>query len=111
MTNEIEETIQNFGGFGKALQYLEELKKIPMHEQTEDTICWLPEALLEYRKLHNIFMVGDYFVLNDPAYHDDVECMTEDIFLSHWIHLVPIRHATNEERKANRRLDNGEVSA
>lgn len=111
MTNEIEETIQNFGGYEKAKQYLEGLEKIPMHEQTEDTICWLPEVLFEYRKLHNIFKVGDYFVLNGPSYKPDVECMTEDILLSHWIHLVPVRHATNEERKANRRLDKGEANA
>ena len=41
--------IKQLGGFEKAEEYLEELSKIPMHEQTEDTIVYLPSALLEYR--------------------------------------------------------------
>lgn len=41
--------IEHLGGYDRAEEYLERLSKIPMHEQTEDTIAYLPSALLEYR--------------------------------------------------------------
>lgn len=42
--------IEHLGGYDRAEEYLERLSKIPMHEQTEDTIAYLPSALLEYRQ-------------------------------------------------------------
>lgn len=54
--------IEQLGGYDSAKRYLEELRKIPLHEQTEDTITFLPDELLEYRRANNIFDVGDKVV-------------------------------------------------
>lgn len=52
-----------FGGYEGAKKYLDNLKNIPMQEQTEDTITWLPELLLKYRMENNIFEEFDKVVL------------------------------------------------
>lgn len=55
--------IKQLGGYEAAKNYLAELQKIPMHEQTEDTIVWLPRELLEYRREHDSFEEGDQVVI------------------------------------------------
>ena len=54
--------IEQLGGYDEAKKYLNHIENIPMHEQTEDTIAWLPSALLQYRKDHNFFEIGDRVV-------------------------------------------------
>ena len=108
--------IEQLGGYQKAKDYLDALEKIPMHEQTEDTITWLPNALLEYRREHNIFEVGDKVVFRECSgiggASDAIDLMTVksiDAFgvrmtnsLCPW--AIQIRHATDEEIQAGRRL-------
>jgi len=57
--------VKQLGGYNKAKEYLENLQKIHSHDQTEDTIVWLPRALLEYRRAHNMYEEGDKVVMND----------------------------------------------
>lgn len=79
----------------------------------------LEKALLEYRRQHNIFEVGDYFcyekkyLSSDPLDGNDYEKLNQIDkvdFLCGWIELVVkrggvIRHATNAEIKAGKRLE------
>ena len=98
--------IEQLGGYEAAKEYLANLEKIPMHEQTEDTLYWLPDMLLEYRRQHNIFEVEDKVVVKaEPFWPEDYLIQTvgqEHIgkwYMSAW------RHATDEEIKAGKRLE------
>lgn len=62
----------------------------------------IDKALLEYRRQHNIFEVGDWVVYNLPIGIERVVAVNDE-------HLIPrflwqIRHATPEEIKAGHRL-------
>ena len=109
--------IEQLGGYESAKEYLANLEKIPMHEQTEDTLYWLPDMLLQYRRQHNIFEVGDKVVFRECSgiggASDAIDLMTVksiDAFgvrmtnsLCPW--AIQIRHATDEEIKAGKRLE------
>ena len=124
--------IEQLGGYEKAKEYLVGLQRTPMHEQTEDTISYLPDALIEYRRQHNIFEVGDkvihvdiersnhvfevYFVRANSGNQYvsartvikviDLTDMTERHFYNSGFNTSPeIRHATDEEIKAGKRLE------
>ena len=62
------------------------------------------KAMLECRREHNIFEVGDYIVVDSYKPEFQVFQLTQDDIGSHWISLVDFRHATDEEIKAGRRL-------
>ena len=76
----------------------------------------LDAALLEYRRQHNIFEVGDFVLRNDGLgnvlkvtsiegeYANLVRRVDGESIWS-WFKLVDIRHATDEEIKAGKRLD------
>ncbi len=119
--------IEQLGGYEKAKKYLEGLKKVPMHEQTEDTISYLPDMLLEYRRANNIFEAGDKVVLcnwdnNSNLYkisrvyehkfhNGDGYVKSSFVYnlkefpFDHWFNKQDIRHATNEEIAAGKRLE------
>ena len=73
-------------------------------------------ALLEYRRQHNIFEVGDFVLRNngfgnvlkvvsiEGEYANLVKRVDGGSIWS-WFKLVDIRHATDEEIKAGKRLE------
>lgn len=81
MTNIIEQ----LGGYEKAKEYLKTLESIPMHEQTEDTIMWLPHELLEHRRQNNIYEEGDWIIYDDDLM---VFAMLMMVLLSTDLHSV-----------------------
>lgn len=95
--------IEKFGGYEKAKRELQ------LKEQNSVLQCCIAvtaemirDALLEYRRKHNIFEVGDLVVYKHPIGVERVVSVIDE-------HLIPrflwqIRHATPEEIKANRRL-------
>lgn len=107
--------IEQLGGYEKAKEYLVELQRTPMHEQAEDTISYLPDALLEYRRQHNIFEVGDLSLTIDPWFGSNLlavvdfrESETERYAIfsdGGFFRISGLRHATDDEIKAGRRLE------
>ena len=75
----------------------------------------LRKALLEYRRAHNIFEIGDYFVLTGRYGIDTLFSVfgigSTGLEEKYWVYSGGswpkhcVRHATDEEIKANRRLD------
>ena len=106
--------IEQLGGYEAAKEYLANLEKIPMHEQTEDTLHWLPDMLLQYRRQHNIYEIGDKIVSTLDGSEDWKNAICEILAFhkkmaittgfSCAIHHYDYRHATPEEIKAGRRL-------
>ena len=112
--------IEQLGGYEKAKEYLIELQKTPIHEQTEDTVTWLPDMLLEYRRFNNIFEVEDKVVSINSAFIEyrgvlNIDFINRfDLMLSDdckgfevnaicgWSKII--RHATDEEIAAGHRL-------
>lgn len=104
--------IEQLGGYEKAKEYLVELQRIPMHEQTEDTISYLPNALLEHRRQHNIFEVGDKVIKTHPK--NTILWPVLGVYKNGGVWLdykgfcwkpPRVRHATDEEIKAGKRLE------
>lgn len=106
--------IEQFGGYEKAKLYLEEELNTPTHELREDTITWLPDALLEYRREHNIFEVGDFVVRTsgiDWELHKieiikeyDLKIFSQDMSHSYWVIKGKYRHTTDAEIEVGHRL-------
>lgn len=75
----------------------------------------LKKALLDYRRQHNIFEVGDKVVstLNGDDFWMNIICVIDGFHKSmiitkgggHVIHHYDFRHATDEEIKAGKRLE------
>lgn len=91
--------IEELGGYENAKERLKRDNVL-----SDDDFNYGQRQLLEYRRQHNIFEVGDWIVVDSykPEYwfyqinKDDVD--------SHWINLVEFRHATDAEIAAGRRL-------
>lgn len=66
----------------------------------------LQKALLEYRRQHNIFEVGDKVVVKDhPFWPEDYVILTvEQEHIGKW-YMSAWRHATDAEIKAGKRLE------
>lgn len=105
--------IEQLGGYETAKAYLVNLEKIPMHEQTEDTIVWLPDMLLQYRRENNIFEVGDWVIpIKQPESEFMHAIQIERIgvyggfYDTKWrlLSISKFRHATPQEIEAGRRL-------
>lgn len=67
----------------------------------------LAEELLEYRRAHDLVIAGDYVVIEDSNHVDygKIYQIKDDDIGSHWIKLVAMRHATDAEIKAGKRLE------
>ena len=109
--------IEQLGGYERAkheFEMIKEMKPIyPGEIETNDRL------LLEYRRQHNIFEVGDYFcyeskyLSNDPLDGDAYKKLNQldsIDFECGWIESVMkrggiIRHATDEEIEAGKRLE------
>ena len=109
--------IEQLGGQEKAKEYLVWLQRTLMHEQTEDTISYLPDDLLEYRRHHNIYEVGDKVVLSSADTEDLLLEIVNQMYTPnmHRVRIIAtgrygpvfkddIRHATDEEIAAGKRL-------
>ena len=104
--------IEQLGGFEKAKEEL----KIRISKGFVYSVIELEEALLEYRRQHNIFEVGDFVLRNDGfgnvlkvtsiegEYANLIKRVDGGSIWS-WFKLVDIRHATDEEIKAGKRLE------
>ena len=115
--------IEQLGGYERAKAFLNAtsytIDELIMMQRSGLRPQHVEKALLEYRRQHNIFEVGDYFcyeskyLSNDPLDGDaykklnqldsiDFECgWVESALKSGGI----IRHATDEEIKAGKRLE------
>ena len=111
------ELIELLGGYEKAkAEFAEQLKaekQYPNEKENNERI------LLDYRRVHNIFEVGDYVLPNSKLLSFEPYLLTEDCKFEykyttksgHWGIVLKSflpkawRHATDPEIKANCRLD------
>ncbi|WP_291359985.1 MULTISPECIES: hypothetical protein [Acinetobacter] len=120
--------IEQLGGYEKAKAFLNAtsftIDELIMMQRSGLRTQHVEKALLEYRRQHNIFEIGDYFcyeskyLSNDPLDGDaykklnqldsiDFECgFVESTLKRGGI----IRHATDEEIKAGKRLEVNDAS-
>lgn len=96
--------IELLGGYERAkheFEMIKEMKPIyPGEIETNDRL------LLEYRRQHNIFEVGDKVVVKDhPFWPEDYVILTvEQEHIGKW-YMSAWRHATDAEIKAGKRLE------
>lgn len=93
--------IEQLGGYERAkheFEMIKEMKPIyPGEIETNDRL------LLEYRRQHNIFEVGDQYVML-KLWHNDLITVEEGDMDQPWWNTRIIRHITDEEREAGYRL-------
>ena len=102
--------IEQLGGYERAKDGLHRLKL----EKKDLLTCGdlivveseIDAALLEYRRQHNIFEVGDKVVVKDhPFWPEDYVILTvEQEHIDKW-YMSAWRHATDAEIKAGKRLE------
>lgn len=102
--------IEQLGGYERAKDGLHRLKL----EKKDLLTCGdlivveseIDAALLEYRRQHNIFKVGDKVVVKDhPFWPEDYVILTvEQEHIGKW-YMSAWRHATDAEIKAGKRLE------
>ncbi|MEQ1411744.1 hypothetical protein [Acinetobacter indicus] len=96
-----ERVISDFGGYEKCKDILSQPNiNFIMNAQG------LREHMLEYRREHNIFEVGDKVVVKaEPFWPEDYVIHTvEQEHIGKW-YMSAWRHATDEEIKAGKRLE------
>ena len=104
--------IEQLGGYERAkheFEMIKEMKPIyPGEIETNDRL------LLDYRRQHNIFEVGDKVVKTNPKLKFEFVREVKGVFKdgSVWLDYVgykwkypKVRHATDEEIKAGKRLE------
>ena len=106
--------IEQLGGYERAKHEFEMIKEMkptyPGEIETNDRL------LLEYRRQHNIFEVGDKVVVLTNALGNKYTWMVESIDgimveisqlgqPNEWVHYSEIAHTTPEEIKAGKRLE------
>lgn len=117
--------IEQLGGYEKAktkrddlnhtLENCEFLGGGDAREGLYERLESVEQALLKYRRQHNIFEAGDVAVSVDgePYLHKVelgtskahcIKIFSHDMAHSYWVHDVNYRHATDEEIKAGKRL-------
>lgn len=103
--------IEQLGGYEKAKRELQ------LKEQNSVLQCcasvtanMIRSAMLEYRRQHNIFEVGDKVVHIDDPEKQSVMTVFDENDLEVWVNdgcritRCNLRHATDEEIKAGKRL-------
>lgn len=92
--------IERLGGYEKVNKAV---KKIDIRS---DRYKRLKASLLQYRRQHNIFEVGDKVVVKaHPFWPEDYMILTvEQEHIGKW-YMSAWRHATDEEIKAGKRLE------
>lgn len=92
--------IEKLGGYSEAKDIL----KIRIRAGFIDSVDELEKALLEYRREHWIFEVGDLIVLMHTNYRSDVFELSESFKEIYDEKGIAYRHATDEEIKVGERL-------
>jgi len=90
--------IEQLGGYERA-KSIADCKSGIVHPTQQ-----LLDALLEYRREHNIFEVGDFIVLLHTNYRSDVFALTKSFKEIYDEKGIVYRHATDAEIQAGRRL-------
>ena len=101
--------IEHLGGYEAARKHLDNCWR------DDDNRAYLLEKLLEYRRQHNIFEVGDKVIVLTNALGNKYTWIVESIDgimveisqvgqPNEWVHYSEIAHTTPEEIKAGRRL-------
>lgn len=97
--------IEQLGGYERAKRELE------LKEQNSVLQCCIAvtaemirDALLEYRREHKMYEVGDKYVML-KLWHDDLMTVEDGEMDEPWWNERIIRHAYDAEIDANRRLD------
>lgn len=90
--------IEKLGGYEKARQYAKNYHSIDFDISSFDRL------LLQYRREHNIFEVGDFIVLLHTNYRSDVFALTKSFKEIYDEKGIVYRHATDAEIQAGRRL-------
>ena len=88
--------IENLGGYDAAKAKLRDNGSL--HSER------LKKAILEYRRQHNIFEVGDLVVLLHTNYRSDVFALTKSFKEIYDEKGICYRHAADEEIAAGKRL-------
>ena len=102
--------IEQLGGYeqanSKLLKMDKILKEVYYSHSDAQKANELRQALLEYRRQHNIFEVGDKLVVKaHPFWPEDyVICTVEQEHIGKW-YMSAWRHATDAEIKAGKRLE------
>ena len=100
--------IEQSGGYEKAKNHRDYLASYGSEFAgvSQKEINELNTALLNYRRQHNIFEVGDKVVVKDhPFWPEDYVIHTvEQEHIGKW-YMSAWRHATDEEIKAGKRLE------
>jgi len=99
--------IEQLGGYDKTKNHRDYLIDFgnEFNRPNKYEVNKINNALLEYRRQHNIFEVGDWIVMDSHKPEYQFYQITKDDMGSHWINLVEFRHATDEEIKAGKRLE------
>ena len=102
--------IEQLGGYERAKAFLNAasytMDELIMMQRSGVRPQHVEKALLEYRRQHNIFEVGDKVVVKaHPFWPEDyVICTVEQEHIGKW-YMSAWRHATDEEIKAGKRLE------
>ena len=102
--------IEQLGGYERAKAFLNAasytMDELIMMQRSGLRTQHVEKALLEYRRQHNIFEVGDKLVVKaHPFWPEDyVICTVEQEHIGKW-YMSAWRHATDEEIKAGKRLE------
>lgn len=112
--------IEKLGGYERAKAFLNAtsftIDELIMMQRSGLRTQHVEKALLEYRRQHNIFEVGDKVVIRKADGHPDLftyESISksgnmhffESPFNYGHLDLCKVRHATDEEIKAGKRLE------
>ncbi len=81
----------------ESLETYERTKHLNVFGMTAFRANIVRKSLLQYRREHNIFEVGDWVVIDSYKPEFQFYQLTEDDIGSHWINLVDFRHATDKE--------------
>ena len=90
--------IEQLGGYENAKERLKRENVL-----TDSDYNYGQKKLLEYRHQHNIFEVGDQYVML-KLWHDDLMTVEDGEMDEPWWNTRIIRHITNKEREAGHRL-------
>jgi hypothetical protein len=97
--------IEQLGGYEKTKDHRDYLIDFgnEFNRPNKYEVNKINNALLEYRRQHNIFEVGDQYVML-KLWHDDLMTVEDGEMDEPWWNTRIIRHITNKEREAGHRL-------
>ena len=100
--------IEQLGGYEKAMSFAAKITDKQRNNSVfMDAFNALSDELLEYRRGRDLVIAGDYVVIEDENHIDygKIYQIKDDDIGSHWIKLIAMRHATDAEIKAGKRLE------